>query len=44
VLFDRVKVRRIDGQDDSPARNYADYQVDIDRDNLPAGVSINEIF
>ncbi|KXU34578.1 type I-C CRISPR-associated protein Cas7/Csd2 [Ventosimonas gracilis] len=44
VLFDRVKVRRINGQDDSPARNYADYQVDIDRDKLPAGVSINEIF
>jgi len=44
VLFDRVKVGRIDGQDASPARNYADYKVDIDRDNMPAGVSINEIF
>lgn len=52
ALFDRVKVgrnidgefRRLDRQLDNypPARAFSDYQVQIDRDNLPAGVEIVE--
>lgn len=51
-LFDRVKIgrnidgefRTIDGRIDNyaPARAYCDYQVTIDRENLPAGVEIIE--
>lgn len=51
-LFERVRIgrniegafRRIDQQLDNypPARAYADYMVEIDRDNLPAGVDIIE--
>lgn len=44
VLFDKVKVERKDGQGDTPARGFADYTIRIDRDTLPAGVSINELF
>lgn len=52
ALFDRVKVgRNIDGDfreidkridNFAPARKYTDYNVTIDRDNLPAGVEIIE--
>ncbi|WP_066092338.1 type I-C CRISPR-associated protein Cas7/Csd2 [Xanthomonas massiliensis] len=43
VLFDKVKVVRKDGQD-TPARSFADYVIEIDRDTLPAGVSLTELF
>ena len=36
-LFDRVKVERIDA--DAPARKYSDYQVSIETDDLPEGVT-----
>lgn len=42
VLFDRVKVERAEGDEDSPARNYSDYRVSIDTDNLPKGVNVEE--
>ncbi|WP_213362059.1 type I-C CRISPR-associated protein Cas7/Csd2 [Brachymonas denitrificans] len=42
VLFDKVKVSRVDGEADTPARSYADYQVTID-ENLPQGVSVTEL-
>lgn len=42
VLFDKVKVSRIDGEADTPARSYADYQVTID-ESLPQGVSVTEL-
>lgn len=53
ALFERVRVgRRVDGEfrevDDpgignlAPARRFADYDVQIDRDGLPAGVEIIE--
>lgn len=44
VLFDKVSVRRVDGKTDSPARHFSDYAVSIDRDSLPAGVSVSELF
>ena len=42
VLFDKVKVSRVDGEADTPARSYANYQVTIDK-NLPQGVSVSEL-
>ncbi|MFC6840399.1 type I-C CRISPR-associated protein Cas7/Csd2 [Xanthomonas theicola] len=43
LLFDKVKVTRVDGQADSPARSFADYRVEIDR-TMPTGVSVAEMF
>lgn len=40
ILFERVKVKRID--EESPARSYADYQVDVELNNLPSGVTVDE--
>jgi CRISPR-associated protein Csd2 len=40
-LFDRIHVTRKDQS--TPARAFADYSVDIDRDGLPSGVSITEL-
>ncbi len=36
-LFERITVRRVDGE--KPARAYSDYQVEVDTANLPAGVT-----
>jgi CRISPR-associated protein Csd2 len=44
VLFDKVTVKRAQGQSDSPARHFSDYQVSIDRDGLPTGVTVSELF
>ncbi|PWW42807.1 type I-C CRISPR-associated protein Cas7/Csd2 [Chromohalobacter israelensis] len=41
-LFDSVKVERVDGEVDSPARQYSDYRVSVDSESLPAGVSVDE--
>lgn len=43
VLFDKVRVSRVDGQASTPARSFVDYKIEIDRD-LPAGVSVSEKF
>ena len=52
VLFEKVKVLRVDKdgkalntneESVAPARSYADYRVEMDRD-LPEGVSIEELF
>ena len=40
-LFDLVKVNRGD-KDSKPTRNFSDYQVTIDRINLPDGVTLEE--
>ncbi len=40
-LFDLVKVERNDTT--VPARSFADYEITIDNDHLPAGVTIEEI-
>ncbi|MCK2185205.1 type I-C CRISPR-associated protein Cas7/Csd2 [Halomonas getboli] len=41
-LFDSVKVERVDGELDSPARQYSDYRVSVDTESLPAGVGVDE--
>ncbi|HAA44830.1 MAG: CRISPR-associated Csh2 family protein [Halomonas sp. 54_146] len=43
VLFDSVQVQRVEGEEDTPARHYSDYQVSIARESLPAGVSVKEL-
>ncbi|TDO15331.1 type I-C CRISPR-associated protein Cas7/Csd2 [Halomonas ventosae] len=42
VLFDSVKVARVEGEADTPARHYSDYRVTVDAEGLPAGVSVDE--
>ena len=39
-LFKRVSLNRED--DSKPARDFSDYKIEIDKNNLPAGVSIIE--
>ncbi|WP_457809330.1 type I-C CRISPR-associated protein Cas7/Csd2 [Kushneria sp. EE4] len=41
-LFDSVTVSRVEGEADTPARRFQDYAVDIDREAIPAGVSVEE--
>lgn len=43
VLFEKVKVSRVDAEAVAPARSYADYRVEIDR-QLPEGVTVTELF
>jgi len=43
VLFDKVTVARVNAGDDSPARSFSDYRVDVDT-SLPAGVTVSEKF
>jgi CRISPR-associated protein Csd2 len=43
ALFDRIHVDRAEGTADAPARHYTDYQVRIDRDDLPNGVAVEEM-
>jgi len=54
-LFDRVKVKRVNGDEAypvgdkrtdnwRPARAFSDYQIDLDDSDLPAGISIVEPF
>lgn len=43
VLFDTVKVERVQGEADTPARSFADYRVTIDSESLPQGVSVREL-
>ncbi|HEY0199386.1 MAG TPA: type I-C CRISPR-associated protein Cas7/Csd2 [Rhodanobacter sp.] len=43
-LFELITVRRKDDVDATPARQYADYQVEVARDRLPAGVTLEEKF
>lgn len=42
-LFDLVKTSRLDGEEGSPARSFADYEITVDND-LPAGVTAQEVF
>ena len=43
VLFDTVKVERVQGEADTPARSFGDYRVTIDSESLPQGVSVREV-
>ncbi|MGY2462950.1 type I-C CRISPR-associated protein Cas7/Csd2 [Vreelandella sulfidaeris] len=42
VLFDSVQVKRVEGKEDTPARHYSDYQVNIASESLPSGVTVEE--
>jgi len=43
VLFDTVKVERVQGEAATPARSFGDYRVSIDSESLPQGVSVCEL-
>ena len=42
-LFETVKVSRVDGVADTPARGFTDYRVEIDATTVPAGVTVQEL-
>ena len=42
-LFESVSVKRKNPDDPSPARSYYDYQVTVDTDHLPAGVTCRRL-
>jgi CRISPR-associated protein Csd2 len=42
-LFDTVRIERIMGEADTPARSFSDYQVTIDHAAMPAGVTVSEL-
>jgi len=41
-LFESVTINRVSGGDDAPARNFRDYQVSVDSESLPQGVTVEE--
>lgn len=41
ALFDRIRITRKDNT--KPARAYSDYEVSLDKDNLPAGITVHEM-
>jgi CRISPR-associated protein Csd2 len=41
ALFDRIKITRKDVT--KPARAYSDYDVTLDKENLPAGITVHEM-
>lgn len=43
-LFEKIKVERVGDRADAPARGFADYRVSIDRQSMPAGVTLTEMF
>ncbi|TGG95071.1 type I-C CRISPR-associated protein Cas7/Csd2 [Natronospirillum operosum] len=42
LLFDAVKVKRVEGEEDTPARSFSDYEVSVDSESVPQGVSVEE--
>jgi CRISPR-associated protein Csd2 len=40
ALFERVTVKRVEGEADTPARSFDNYQILIDQEGIPEGVSI----
>lgn len=42
-LFEAVRVNRVDGATDTPARGFSDYIVTLDAESIPEGVSAEEI-
>ncbi len=43
-LFETVKVERVNGDGDTPARAFSDYRVTFDKSSLPSGVTGHERF
>lgn len=44
LLFDKVKVSRANGRGDESPRSFGDYVISLDRDTLPPGVRLTEVF
>jgi CRISPR-associated protein Csd2 len=44
VLFDKVKVGRVNGETDASPRSFGDYVINMERDTLPTGIRLMEIF
>lgn len=44
VLFDKVKVGRVNEDSDASPRTFGDYVINLERDTLPAGVRMTEVF
>lgn len=42
TLFDVVNVERVEGEPDSPARQFSDYRVTVNSESLPQGVDVEE--
>ena len=42
TLFDSVTVERVNGESDSPARQFSDYRININTESIPQGVSVEE--
>ncbi len=42
LLFDAVKVKRVEGEEDTPARRFSDYEVSVDSESVPKGVNVEE--
>lgn len=42
-LFETVSVTRVNGEVGSPAQSFADYQIHLDSEKLPAGVSVEAL-
>lgn len=42
-LFECVKVKRINGESGSPAKAFTDYEISLDAEAIPAGVSVEEL-
>lgn len=43
-LFETVRVERVEGEADTPARSFSDYRVSVDSKAVPPGVSVIERF
>lgn len=41
-LFEAVKVKRVNADDPAPARSFGDYEVTVDKDAIPDGVTCEE--
>lgn len=41
-LFDLVRVERVAGETDTPARHFSDYRVMVDKESIPAGVTVKD--
>lgn len=42
-LFDTVKIERVEGEADTPARHFSDYKVSVDAESLPRGVAVQDM-
>lgn len=42
-IFDTVNVERLTTDADGPARSFTDYRISVERDALPAGVTLHEL-